>query len=1120
MIATLTDTGSSSEATSATIVTSRAVATTERRRSLPKIEATSLVAFTRAHLMIGHRDRPRSKTNPTDDDDCSSSDDSVDVSSSPRRKLPWPASLTLPWPRITIFLDSETTSDRRKQLQFGAYRVVDDGETVHDGLYYHDDLDAAGLATLRRYAERHAVELLPASVFVKRRLAFWGYRKHHQVTLPDGTIVDHMRGAVGGFNLAFDAGSLAVDWVPTEKERSFWNGWSLTLADYKRADGSRAVDIFTPPIHVKQLKRGRLFRWGSCKNSDPNRPDLNDAIPEGATNDEAVPGYHYPGRFIDCQTFAESLAGKHFTLEGAYAWFVRRPWHKRPHDFGILDDALISYCRDDTARTAELHAALLAEWARWDLDGITTPDRIQSSAGLAKAHLRKIGLHHTPPIVPSLGLAAAGWTPDAVQGACRAAFYAGRLEARVRRWPVPVVTLDVASAYATTFVLLDLWPLLTARRIVAEDATEDARKQLDTFDTTALLRPETWPKLTTICEVEPDNDVLPVRARFGPRWRDVVDPDGLLPDAPGEDDDNGLNTTLPRIAKGPPQWWGLPDCLVSKLETGKAPHIRRAIRFVANGQIDLSAPIRIRSEIPFDPKTDNLVAVLLAERARRKAAGDTFLDAILKQLANATAYGLLAEERVGDRHPKKTTRANVRAWSGEVTPRLGTLPAGLVRGAYHCAVIASAVTSGTRLLVGLIDHLFREQGGTVANLVIDGLSVVATEQGGWVPCPGGPGKLEPYPVTTAPRDPSDPLPTADGAIWALWFAKVDAVRAKVAALSPIGGDLLRLESENHRPDGSRRPLMYFGTASLRYSLFDAETGELVKASAHLIGSYEYGELAASRDRPLTEDDFAKAAATEILRRSGALDAVTVTSGRQCAPRATGSGLLRPDWLNCFVSQSIAIRHPSQLSPFSEARPFGFYSVLHQSALEKALTTTPDLPPAFDWRDGRGWVDEAGNPVSTITGAEADRRLLSDEPTVLADGGPSVVVGQTWSELLDEYSTAPETRMLGPDGNPCRHDTVGLLRQHDVWIRYVRPMGKKAGQLRVPPSQDETRAWLRSLTTVERCAILGCTDRQARRIVAGTTRSERRLAEIAEWYSDAIRAYSEGQWEENNNENEV
>jgi hypothetical protein len=1094
MIATFTDTGSSNESTSATIVTSRAVATMERRRSLPKIEVTSLVAITRAHLVIGHRDRTRSESGSEDieSDDVPTDDDER---SSPGRKLPWP--------RVSIDFDCETTLGRSKALTFGAFRIQD-GELTVDGLFYADDLAPEGIATLRRYAERHAIELFSASDFVKRRLVRVGYRQQHRVILPDGTTVDHLRGVASAFNWPFEAGALAVDWLPAEKKRLFWGGWRETLRNYLTPDGSRARDPYVPYLYVKKLKSGALMRWGDCVNSDPGRPDLDDRIPEGATTDDPVPGYHYGGRFLDCQTLAEALAGKHFTLEGACRWFGI-PYTKPPHDFSVLDDRMVQYCLADVRATAELRAALLTEWAKWDLDGVTRPDWIQSSAGLAQAILRKIGLYRSPPIVPSVGLAAQGWTSDALSGACRAALYAGRLEPRVRRWPVPVVTLDIASAYATVFELMGLWRLLTARRIVAVDVTDETRRRLDLFDGETPQRPENWDRQVIVCEVIPDNDVLPVRARFGPRWGDVVDPEGVLPDAPNDDDDDGLNTTHPRIVSGSTQHWMYADLLVSKLVTGKAPPIRRAIEFRGEGQIELGEPIQIHREIPLDPKTESGVAVLLRARARRKATGDTFLDAILKQLVNSIAYGLTAEERVADRHPKATKRVNVRAWSGDVAPLLGTLPAGPVHGDYYSAVIASSVTSGARLLVGLIDYLIRQQGGTVANLVIDGLSVVATEQGGWVPCPGGSTKIEPYPVTTALRDPSDPLPTADGAIWAVSFAKVDAIRAKLAALSPIGGELLRLEGENFRPDGSRRPLMYFGTAALRYSLFDAETGEVVKASAHLIGSYEYGELAASRDRPLTEDDFAKAAATEILRRSGALDAVTVISGRQCVPRATGSGLLRPNWLDFFVTQSIAIRHPSQLSPFREGRPFGFYSVLHQSASEKGLNA-PDRPAAFDWRDGRGFVDTEGNPVGAITGAEADRRLLSDE---LTDGGSSVVVGQTWGELLDEYATAPELRMLGPDGSPCRHDTVGLMQRHVVRIRDVRPMGKKSGQLRVPPSQDETRAWLRSLGPAERCEILSCTDRQARRIVAGTSRSDRRLAEIAEWYVDEIQAFGEG-----------
>ena len=58
------------------------------------------------------------------------------------------------------------------------------------------------------------------------------------------------------------------------------------------------------------------------------------------------------------------------------------------------------------------------------------------------------------------------------------AFFGGRAECRVRRVPVPVVTVDFRSMYPTVSCLLGMWKTLTAETIRFEDHTDAFRARL------------------------------------------------------------------------------------------------------------------------------------------------------------------------------------------------------------------------------------------------------------------------------------------------------------------------------------------------------------------------------------------------------------------------------------------------------------------------------------------------------------------------------------------------------------------------------------------------------------------------------------------------------------------
>jgi hypothetical protein len=65
--------------------------------------------------------------------------------------------------------------------------------------------------------------------------------------------------------------------------------------------------------------------------------------------------------------------------------------------------------------------------------------------------------------------------PPKVHGIAMSAYYGGRAECRIRRWPMPVVSVDLTSEYPSVDALLGIWDALTAASLTIEDATEGIR---------------------------------------------------------------------------------------------------------------------------------------------------------------------------------------------------------------------------------------------------------------------------------------------------------------------------------------------------------------------------------------------------------------------------------------------------------------------------------------------------------------------------------------------------------------------------------------------------------------------------------------------------------------------
>jgi hypothetical protein len=152
---------------------------------------------------------------------------------------------------------------------------------------------------------------------------------------------------------------------------------------------------------------------------------------------------------------------------------------------------------------------------------------------------------------------------DEVMGLAMTTYYGGRAECHIRKVAVPVVYCDFKSTYPTIHILMGLRGFLTAKEILAEDATEFAQELLDRISLEDLYKPETWKDFPIVVEIQAEGDILPVRADYSLRQRGAATV--------------GVNQAYSDF----PLWWTLPDAIASKLQTGQGPRILRALRFQA-----------------------------------------------------------------------------------------------------------------------------------------------------------------------------------------------------------------------------------------------------------------------------------------------------------------------------------------------------------------------------------------------------------------------------------------------------------------------------------------------------------------------------------------------------------
>ncbi len=419
------------------------------------------------------------------------------------------------WPDYALVWDTETTLDLEQRLNFGVWRFCQlqgaEYVAVQEGIFYRDGLAAKDIQTILTYAQKHVADglvsgagrqltVLSRSKFVER--VFW------EAVRAGALIV--------GFNLSFDISRIALRWTVARND-----GFSfvLSLLSEKQVENRHRPRIRIAPLNGVAEK---IELTAVRRKNEQNRWRRS--------------------RFLDLHTLAFALTDNSYSLSGAIKAFGSQPEKMEHEPTGRITEGEITYARQDVRATLGLLNALKREY---ELHPIALlPDRAYSPASVGKAYLREMGI--VEPMWIFRGIL------PRFHGIAMAAYYGGRSECHIRRYPVPVVPVDLTSEYPSVDSLLNTWDVLTANRLTIVDATEDVQSLLKNTTLEKLFRPALWKQFNFYARIVPEGDVLPVRSVY--------------------DSKSGTcNIGLNALHWKQPMWIAGPDLIASVLLSGHTP---------------------------------------------------------------------------------------------------------------------------------------------------------------------------------------------------------------------------------------------------------------------------------------------------------------------------------------------------------------------------------------------------------------------------------------------------------------------------------------------------------------------------------------------------------------------
>ncbi|NPE30690.1 hypothetical protein HNV12_22590 [Methanococcoides sp. SA1] len=558
--------------------------------------------------------------------------------------------------RVLTF-DTETTADEYLNLKFGYFDVHENDIFHYGGLFWDDrHVSKKEYKVLKKHAEKHNIRLFSLKEFIE--LFYLEVYERETLCI--------------GFNINFDLSRIIIDYG--HGRYSGKDGFSLKLTD----------DLSYPRIRIKHLT-GRSFNVEFTKASAKYSKNSNKRDKKKS----------FKGHFLDVQKLACILTdNKSLSLEKACETFDTPIKKKGTDDHGKITPKYIDYNIKDVKSTYQLFKKVRHEYERYQL-GIPMTD-IYSAASLGKQALNQFNITPFMQQNPEF--------PPEILGNLMSAYYGGRCECRIRKTPSKVAVLDFFSMYPTVSLLLDSWKFVIADKVHYAADTKNVQEFVDSCTIDLMLDKSSWKKMNVLVEIEPDNDIFPVRTKYG--------------------EQETYNIGLNYLTSEGSVYYFPSDVLASKLLTGKSPMIKSAIRFIPKGiQEDLKETEVYGVNV--NPKEDNLIKVLVERRQEikqemKKVSKESHeydvLDAqqrALKILNNSTTYGIYIEM-----HPKDEEKLDVFSNVDFQSEGKYEQP-----GKYFNPIIGANITAGARLLLAIAERFVMDKGEVHAYMDTDSIFV-------------------------------------------------------------------------------------------------------------------------------------------------------------------------------------------------------------------------------------------------------------------------------------------------------------------------------------------------------------------------------------------------------------
>jgi len=247
--------------------------------------------------------------------------------------------------------------------------------------------------------------------------------------------------------------------------------------------------------------------------------------------------------------------------------------------------------------------------------------------------------------------------------------------------------------YPSMFIILGLYDYLIAEKIDVIDDTDNIKKLVDNINTIEDLKdPVIWKQFNVIVEIQPDDDLLPVRASYN---------------------DNSFTVGVNYLTSNETLYYGLPSVISSKLMTGKAPKINKALRFIPIGKQKTLKKSRI-SGVEIDPTKDNLFQILVEQKQHSKAVGDG-RDKQIKILVNATSYGIYIELNRQDGESDVVVHSGNEVFTDHKRFE--------EKGNYFNPLISTIITDCAKLLLSVCEKILQEYNEEIAYCDTDSVYV-------------------------------------------------------------------------------------------------------------------------------------------------------------------------------------------------------------------------------------------------------------------------------------------------------------------------------------------------------------------------------------------------------------